>query len=177
MSLNSSFGLIRCLASNEDATLVSAAYSSGVVATIDLRNGQILSTWKPHDGEVCWLSIFFVYSFSCLNLFLYLCVLLLFFLIFNLWNLKTNLNSFLRLVACVTGRGKIRNGVIRKRRLCWFGHFARMDANCMTERNFSAYVDDREPREGSWCSSGYMVSWGLWVKEALVWKVREAGRN
>ena len=47
-----SVGIIRCLAASDDSKLVAAAHSSGVVSTLDLRTGQLLATWKPHEGEV-----------------------------------------------------------------------------------------------------------------------------
>ncbi|KAB7495035.1 WD repeat-containing protein 81 [Armadillidium nasatum] len=49
---SSSVGLVRCLATSDDSTLVAVAHSSGVIATLDLRTGHILATWKPHEGEV-----------------------------------------------------------------------------------------------------------------------------
>lgn len=47
-----SVGIVRCLASSNDSKLVALAYSSGIISILDLRTGQLLATWKPHEGEV-----------------------------------------------------------------------------------------------------------------------------
>lgn len=45
-------GLVRCIDSSGDGRLVAVAHSSGVISVLDIRTGHLLSTWKPHEGEV-----------------------------------------------------------------------------------------------------------------------------
>lgn len=45
-------GLVRCIDSSGDGHLVAVAHSSGVISVLDIRTGHLLSTWKPHEGEV-----------------------------------------------------------------------------------------------------------------------------
>ncbi|CAL4110141.1 unnamed protein product, partial [Meganyctiphanes norvegica] len=45
-------GLVRSIACSGDGRLVTVAHSSGVISVLDTRTGQLLSTWKPHEGEV-----------------------------------------------------------------------------------------------------------------------------
>ncbi|XP_042862258.1 WD repeat-containing protein 81-like isoform X2 [Penaeus japonicus] len=45
-------GLVRCIDTSGDGRLVTVAHSSGVISVLDTRTGHLLSTWKPHEGEV-----------------------------------------------------------------------------------------------------------------------------
>ncbi|KAK3878610.1 hypothetical protein Pcinc_016771 [Petrolisthes cinctipes] len=45
-------GLVRCVDTSGDGRLVTVAHSSGVISALDTRTGHLLSTWKPHEGEV-----------------------------------------------------------------------------------------------------------------------------
>ncbi|KAK7027361.1 WD repeat-containing protein 81 [Halocaridina rubra] len=45
-------GLVRCIDTSGDGHLVTVAHSSGVISVLDIRTGHLLSTWKPHEGEV-----------------------------------------------------------------------------------------------------------------------------
>ncbi|XP_066986474.1 WD repeat-containing protein 81 isoform X1 [Macrobrachium rosenbergii] len=45
-------GLVRCVDTSGDGRLVTVAHSSGVISVLDIRTGHLLSTWKPHEGEV-----------------------------------------------------------------------------------------------------------------------------
>lgn len=48
-------GLVRCLAVSDNGHYVSVGHSSGMLSTLDLRNGTLLGSWKGHDGEVLQL--------------------------------------------------------------------------------------------------------------------------
>ncbi|KAF2347870.1 Anaphase-promoting complex subunit 4 WD40 domain, partial [Trinorchestia longiramus] len=48
----SSAGLVRSVVCSDDGRLVCVAHSSGIVAVLDRRTGNLLATWKPHEGEV-----------------------------------------------------------------------------------------------------------------------------
>lgn len=43
---------MRCLAVSDNGQIVSVGHSSGMLSTLDLRNGTLLGSWKGHDGEV-----------------------------------------------------------------------------------------------------------------------------
>lgn len=48
-------GLVRCVDTSGDGRLVTVAHSSGVISALDTRTGHLLSTWKPHEGEVIFV--------------------------------------------------------------------------------------------------------------------------
>lgn len=45
-------GLIRCVAVSPNSNWVAVGQSSGIMAVLDLRTGNIISSWKGHEGEV-----------------------------------------------------------------------------------------------------------------------------
>ena len=50
-------GLARCVASSSNNHIVAVAHSSGIIAALDIRTGQLLASWKQHEGEVIILDI------------------------------------------------------------------------------------------------------------------------
>ena len=63
-------GLIRCIDSSGDGHLVAVAHSSGVISVLDIRTGHLLSTWKPHEGEV--LRILVIFNYCIISLIIYI---------------------------------------------------------------------------------------------------------
>ena len=51
-------GLIRCVAVNPEGTWVAIGYSSGIISVLDTRTGQLLASWKGHEGEVLQVCIY-----------------------------------------------------------------------------------------------------------------------
>ncbi len=51
-------GLIRCIALNPEGTWVAIGYSSGIISILDTRTGQLLASWKGHEGEVLQVRYF-----------------------------------------------------------------------------------------------------------------------
>ncbi|XKL60457.1 hypothetical protein PGB90_007514 [Kerria lacca] len=48
-------GLIRCVAISPSSNWVVVGQSSGALAVLDLRTGNIISSWKGHEGEILQL--------------------------------------------------------------------------------------------------------------------------
>ena len=49
---SSGAGLVRCVVCSKDGRLVCVAHSSGIVSVLETRTGNLIASWKPHEGEV-----------------------------------------------------------------------------------------------------------------------------
>ncbi|CAH1791760.1 unnamed protein product [Owenia fusiformis] len=51
-------GLIRCVTVSPDSNIIAVGYSSGIISMLDARTGELLRTWKGHEGEILQIKAF-----------------------------------------------------------------------------------------------------------------------